>query len=456
MPAASIPRGDIYDRNGVLLATSSWDELEKHRDQYTKLGVSIDTACSRQESRHYPFGPIAQDFIGDLRTEEKFHAANSSLIERDSAAHLEGFANLNELAPIVRVRHHRDNPLLKALLGRDRDIHSTVDIRLQQQAAALLQAHLAPDGKRGAIVVISPVNGDVLAMANWPQPSAHGASTPDQLLDRARYGQYPPGSTFKLVTAIAALRLNPKAMEKTFYCHGLGDGRSGTIIPGWRRPIRDDIRDHAHGTLNLGQAITVSCNAYFAQLGVFAVGSQALHDTAEMLGIDTGDMKDLKKMLPFAAYGQGAVLVTPFKMARVAATVAAGGAMPEGRWILDSSNSRTEPPELILAPELNDFMAKSMRAVVTSGTARTAMNGVSVSVAGKTGTAQLDAGEPHSWFAGFAPFDEPPAKRIAFAIVVEHGGYGAKSAAPIARELVEAAKQLGVISGGPQQGKELR
>ena len=452
--AASIPRGNIYDRNGILLATSSWDELEKRRGQYTNLGISIDAACSHQESRHYPFGPIAAAFIGDLRTGEKFHAANSSLIERDSGAHLQGFNDLNELAPIVRVRHHRDNPLLKALLNRNRDITTTVDIRLQQRAAAILQAHLEPKNRRGAIVILSPVNGDVLAMASWPEPSVEGASTPDQLLDRARYGQYPPGSTFKLVTAIAALRLNPKAMEKTFNCRGLGDGRSGTVIPGWRRPIRDDIGDHAHGTLNMGQAIAVSCNAYFAQLGVFAVGAQALHDTAGLLGIDAGEMKDLKQALPFAAYGQGPVLVTPFKMARVAATVAAGGTMPEGRWVLDASNSRTDSPELILAPELNDFMARSMRAVVTSGTGRTAMNGVGVSVAGKTGTAQLDEGDPHSWFAGFAPYDESPAQRIAFAIVVEHGGYGAKAAAPIAREVVETAAQLGIISGNQQEDKK--
>ncbi|HEX4228934.1 MAG TPA: FtsW/RodA/SpoVE family cell cycle protein [Bryobacteraceae bacterium] len=451
--AASIPRGDIYDRNGVLLATSSWDELEKRRDQYAKLGINIDAVCSRQESRHYPFGPIAEDFLGDLRTGEKFHAANSSLIERDSGPRLQGFTNINELAPIVRVRHHRDNPLLKALLNRNRDVRTTVDIRLQQRAAAILQAHLAAQNKKGAVVIVNPVSGDVLAMASWPQPSTEGPSTPDQLLDRARYGQYPPGSTFKLVTAIAALRLNPKAMEKTYNCHWLGDGRCGTVIPGWRREIRDDIEDHAHGTLNMGQAIAVSCNAYFAQLGVFSVGSQALHDTAEMLGIDAGDMKDLKKMLPFAAYGQGPVLVTPFKMARVAATIAAGGAMPEGRWVLDASNSRTDPPELILAPELNDFMAKSMRAVVTSGTGRTAMNGISISVAGKTGTAQLNEGEPHSWFAGFAPYDKPPARRIAFAVVVEHGGYGALSAAPMAREVVEAAEQLGIVSGDPQQDK---
>jgi peptidoglycan glycosyltransferase len=151
-------------------------------------------------------------------------------------------------------------------------------------------------------------------------------------------------------------------------------------------------------------------------------------------------------MMPFAAYGQGPVLVSPFKMARVAATVASGGFMAQGRWILDESNSRTEQPRSILAAGPASFLADSMRAVVTSGTARSAMAGSLVSVAGKTGTAQLDEGLPHSWFAGFAPYTAEPAQRIAFAVVVEHGGYGGRVAAPIAKEVVEAARALGIIS----------
>jgi len=82
--------------------------------------------------------------------------------------------------------------------------------------------------------------------------------------------------------------------------------------------------------------------------------------------------------------------------------------------------------------------------VVVAGTARRAMNGVTVSVAGKTGTAQLDSGAPHSWFTGFAPYDGA-GKRLAFAVLVEHGGYGGRVAAPAARELVEAAHALGLI-----------
>ena len=195
------------------------------------------------------------------------------------------------------------------------------------------------------------------------------------------------------------------------------------------------------------RAITVSCNAYFAQLGVFSVGAKALSETAQLLDIPAGSVADIQAALPFAAYGQGPVLMSPFKMARVAATIAADGVMPEGRWIIDSSNSRTDAPRPILAPELAGFLAGAMRSVVLAGTARRAMQGETVSVAGKTGTAQLDEGLPHSWFAGFAPYDGDRSHSIAFAVVVEHGGYGATLAAPIAREIVDAAGELGLVGG---------
>ena len=92
-----------------------------------------------------------------------------------------------------------------------------------------------------------------------------------------------------------------------------------------------------------------------------------------------------------------------------------------------------------------------MRRVVTEGTARGAMTGEAIAIAGKTGTAQLDAGLPHAWFTGFAPYDATAEKRLAFAVLVEHGGYGARAAAPVAREVMEAAAQLGLIAGGKHE-----
>ena len=445
--AREIPRGTIFDRNGIPLATSSWDELQQHRQQYSDLGVSLDQAASRFDSRHYPFGAAAEHLIGDIRTGENFHASNSSLVEHDSNQHLQGY-QYAELARLVRYRHQPGNPDVARVLARDRNIHLTLDIRLQLKAKEILERHLAEThNDKGSVVVMDSATGDVLAMVSAPAPlppsQRSAAPSPDELLDRARYGQYPPGSTFKLVTAIAALSGNPELRHRTFLCHGLSDGRAGTVIPGWNRAIKDDIGDHAHGTLDMERAITVSCNAYFAQLGVNDVGSQRLAETAAKMGISTGDPAELRRYLPFAAYGQGPVLISPFKMARVAAAIAADGRMPEGRWIGDANNPRTDAPLVVLPPEQARFLAGAMRKVVTEGTARRAMAGSAIAIAGKTGTAQMDTGMPHAWFAGFAPADG--ARRIAFAVLVEHGGYGGAVSAPIAREVVEAAAELHIL-----------
>ena len=148
---------------------------------------------------------------------------------------------------------------------------------------------------------------------------------------------------------MAALRIDPELKHRTFLCRDAAataarapSSRAGTA------PIKDDIGDRAHGTLDMERAIAVSCNAYFAQLGVHDVGSKALAETAAQLGISTGDPAELRKALPFAAYGQGPVLISPFKMARVAAAIAAGGRMPQGRWVADDSNPRTDAPLEVL------------------------------------------------------------------------------------------------------------
>ncbi len=457
--AREIPRGTIYDRNGLPVATSNWAELERHRAEYEALGISLDQCCSRLETRYYPFGRAATHVVGDLRTGENFHASNASLVEHDSNSRLQGY-DFAELASLVRYRHEPGNADIARVLARDRSVHLTLDIRLQMRAQQILEDHLRAGGNRnGSVVVMDADSGDVLVMASAPAPDPPGsrttAPTPDELLDRARYGQYPPGSTFKLVTAIAALNLNPELKHRTFLCHSLPDGRAGTTIPGWNRAIKDDVGDHAHGTLDMGRAIAVSCNAYFAQLGVHDVGSKALADTAATFGISTGDPANLRRALPFAAYGQGEVLVSPFKMARVAAAIAAGGRMPQGRWVTDASNTRADAPVNVLPPAQAAFLAGAMRRVVTEGTGRSAMAGEAIAIAGKTGTAQLDAGLPHAWFTGFAPYDAGTGRRLAFAVLVEHGGYGARAAAPVAREVMEAAAQYGLIetksAGGTHQ-----
>jgi cell division protein FtsW (lipid II flippase) len=472
-----IPIGSIYDRNGLPLATSNWAELEKHRAEYQQLGIDIDRACPRNESRHYPFGGLTFDLLGDLRTRIRWGASNTSFVERDSSRRLRGYDerptlvevknpktnvkervvryDYRELVPLVRHRYDPENPAVRRVLDRPRDVHMSIDARLQVRVADILKKQLqAAHVEKGAAVVLDPASGDLLAAVSLPAPDlnatgaeAAGGDEANPYLDRARYGLYPPGSTFKVVTAMAALRKDPQLAHKTYQCIRLPDGRVGNYIKGSKRPIRDDIQDkEPHGTLDMERGIVVSCNAYFAQLGDYDVGADPLLDTANLLGISVASPatpKELRKLLPQASYGQGQVVASPFQMARVAATVAANGAMPQGRWITDETNPRTNAAQEVLSQPVAQMLGKFMREVVTSGTGRRAA-GAASPIAGKTGTAELADAPSHAWFIGFAPYGAA-ARKIAFSVLVENGVYGGTAAAPAAQEIVNAAVKLGLI-----------
>ncbi len=476
-----IPKGTIYDRNGLPLATSNWDELEHHRQQYQQLGIDIDRACPREETRHYPFGGLTFELLGDLRTRARWGASNTSFVERDLARRLRGYDDrptlvavrhpktggidsgkmervvrydYRELVPLLRHRYEPDNPEVRRVLDRPRDVHMSIDVRLQVRSAAILRDALQKAGRdKGSAVVMDPATGDLLAAVAFPEPdnlAVPDANAEETSFDRARYGLYPPGSTFKVVTTMAALRKDAGLAHRTYQCIRLPDGRVGNYIRGYKRPIRDDIEDHdPHGRLDLERAVVVSCNAYFAQLGTYDVGADTLWQTANLLGIasaapDTAGQ--LKKLLPQASYGQGQVVASPFQMARVAATVANMGAMPQGRWITDESNLRTAAPQPVITPETAQTVARFMREVVTSGTGRRAAG--AIPIAGKTGTAELENAPSHAWFIGFAPYSDAsakPARKIAVSVLVENGVYGGTAAAPAAAAIVDAAAKLGII-----------
>jgi cell division protein FtsW (lipid II flippase) len=467
-----IPMGAIYDRNGLPLATSDWSELEKHRADYQQLGIDIDRACPRNESRHYPFGGLLFDFLGDIRTRTRWAASNTSFVERDSARRLRGYDDrptlvevknpkthatdrilrydYRELVPLLRHRYEPQNPAVRRILDRARNVKMSLDAPLEVRVAEVLRNQLQQVHRdKGAAVVMDPVTGDLLAAVSLPLPTLDQTSEPEgnPYLDRARYGLYPPGSTFKVVTAIAALRKDQGLTHKTYECIRLPDGRVGNYIKGWNRPIRDDIEDkNPHGTVDMERGIVVSCNAYFAQLGTYDVGAQPLLDTANLLGIAAASPNtaaQLKKFLPQSAYGQGQVVASPFQMARVAATVANAGQMPEGRWIVDETNTRTNAPQAVLGADQAQTLAKFMREVVTNGTGRRA-GGAALPMAGKTGTAELQDADSHAWFIGFAPYGAA-AQKIAFSVLVENGVYGGTAAAPAAAEIVNAAAKLGLI-----------
>jgi cell division protein FtsW (lipid II flippase)/cell division protein FtsI/penicillin-binding protein 2 len=485
--ARMIPRGSIYDRHGLPVATSKREEVAGLADAYRKAGFEPPEACDADAQRCYPLGGIGFHLIGDWRYQTNWGARNASYFERDRASTLQGYddraqvvevvnpatgaaertvrRDYREVLPLARNRYRPSSAPVKALLDRDRDVHTSIDARLQLRTAGALRERIVSDGHaRGAAVVLDSGSGEVLAAVSYPWPSAvdirRGVTTPaaeaatDRLLDRSRYGLYPPGSIFKLVVAASALRTGTAG---TFACVRLPDGRVGNYVGGSRRPVRDDPLDTVpHGSVDLHEGIVVSCNAYFAQLAS-RLGPEPLLEASRMFQIDvarTPTPRGLQPLLPHAGYGQGEVVVSPLKMARVAAAIAAGGHVLPVQWERRGQTGvfhpgpdgtrRADPdrsPTFLRAADAA-LLSRHMREVVTDGTGRR-LGANPTPIAGKTGTAEVARGPAHSWFVGFAPYGG--SSRIAFAVIVENAGYGARTAAPIAGEIVTAARELGLF-----------
>jgi cell division protein FtsW (lipid II flippase) len=528
--AATIPRGSIVDRGGVLLASSDPAEIDGQREQLLKLGAApadLSGATPDRRTRVYPFGGRTFHLLGDLRNRVNWTARNTSFAERDARVRLQGYddyagvirvrqqdgteapqvvVDFRDLVPLLRHRYQPERPEVKQILGRDRTVKLTVDVRLELAAGEILARHAAQAGFGAAAVVLDAESGDLLAAASVPFPlhlpadaspvaagagAAAGGGTAGApaageapggpgggnggaaatasggssggggpLLDRARYGIYPPGSTFKVVTALAALRKDRGLATRTFECKLLPDGRAGNRVRG--RLVRDDPTvTTPHGTVALDKGIRRSCNAYFAQLATYGVGAEALLKTAQVFGIPVArpnTARALEGALPQAAYGQGQVIATPLQMARVAATVADQGRMPEVRWIQAEEGARRPSPGTAAAPPMpvldaaaTEIVARAMRGVVTEGTAAAFLAAVQPPMAGKTGTAEVQDKKSHSWFIGFAPYGAG-GRRIAVAVIVEHGGYGGRLAAPAAGEIVRRAAALGLLQGSGNGG----
>jgi cell division protein FtsW (lipid II flippase)/cell division protein FtsI/penicillin-binding protein 2 len=505
--ARTLMRGTIYDRNGVPLATSRPDEIAAITTVYRAAGIVPASSCADLEERCYPLRGLTFHLLGDWNDQTNWAARNSSYVERDSDARLKGFddnartvevvnprngqrhaaiaRDYRPLLPLVRQRYWFTSSAIDALRARNRDLHLSIDARLQVRAAHALESRIeANRTAHGAAVVLDTASGEVLASVSYPWPAlsdvksaterarvtrangrlkaeattfdpARTAANPDQsLLDRARYGLYPPGSVFKLLIAGAALRSDAKAA--TFSCIRLPDGRVGHPIRGSARPVRDDPMDTVpHGTVDLHGGLVVSCNAYFAQLAQ-RLGPQPVLDAASVFQIDvsrTETAQGLLPSLPHAGYGQGQVVTSPLKMARVSASIANGGVVAPLRWfVAPGSKPHSSPGAKLPAPgaqvrfvSASDaaMLARAMREVVTEGTGR-ALRGHAVPIAGKTGTAEIADGAAHSWFTGFAPYGGS-GRRLAFAVLVENAGYGARAAAPVAGEIVSAAREFELI-----------
>jgi len=358
-------------------------------------------------------------------------------------------------------------------------VHLTLDRELQETAFAALQ------GKEGTVVALDVNSGAVLAMVSTPafDPNvfARGvkaeewrALIKDQLRplnNRATQGQYPPGSTFKIIMAIAGLEegvLQPESQisDPGFYFFG-------------NRQFRD-WKKGGHGAVDLHRAIVESCDVYFYQLGTrlgidkiakwaraFGLGEKtgiALDDEKSGIVPDT-EWKRKRFRQPWfpgetvsIAIGQGYLTVTPLQMANMTAAVANGGTLYRP-WIVRKVESvtgaviRQYGPEKIrsiaIKPETLERLHNGLADVVklpsgTGGAARTNI----VAIAGKTGTAQVVEmkgaylkseqlsyfNRDHAWFVSYAPVENP---QIAVAVLVEHGGHGGSAAAPMAKKVIE-------------------
>ena len=400
----------------------------------------------------------------------------------------------------------------------NQDVRLTIDRTLQQTAVDLLK------GKHGAIVAINPQNGEVLAMYSEPSYSLSevdneaawirlDANQRDQpLVSRALGAYYIPGSTFKTVTMIAAYLAGEQDTE--FMCSGGGY----YAAPGANVIYDDGGPGEVHGKIGIDQAYEVSCNQYFAQMGV-KLGPERLKKAAQLLGIgayDTpsealrgrkepelwnGSSDAVKRALApreativtgkqvtrydlaLMGYGQGyAGQMTPFQMALAAATI---GNM-EGK-LMKPKIEFNQPPQVfnqVVTPATAARMREIMGLVTggPSGTARgvfAPVKAAGINTGGKTGTAQKvvpvydpKTGQPKTrhrvekdnkgniireydevimdeehpridgWFLCIAPLEKP---QLAIAVIVEGGGYGSRSAAPIAAALVMKAKDLGYL-----------
>jgi penicillin-binding protein 2 len=330
----------------------------------------------------------------------------------------------------------------------------TVDIRLQKAAEKALA------GRRGAAVVMDVKTGGILAIASGPtfDPNVFTRkisqkdwdtlqSADKPLLNRALQ-PYPPASTFKIVSTVAALQSGKYQLDSTIMT-------SNAVNVG-------GVLFHEHGSgygaIGFKEALAVSSNTFFYQLGL-AIGPEEIKKWGEKMGITTSKLdldgggdggylptpasKEKYYKEPWfggdtvmTAIGQGLVQVTPLEMAVMISTVANGGKRVKPHLLASQSILPQMQPENIgLLPGTLKVLKEGLVAVVQDGTGRSLADGSIPPTAGKTGTAEVSNGADNALYVGYGPVNDP---QIAVAVVVENGGFGATSAVPIAHEVYKA------------------
>jgi len=458
-------------------------------------GVEIKARLFRQ----YPYGEVGSHllgYLGRINTADQEHLEEEGLdanyrgtdfIGKDGIeAQYEG--ELHGTTGFERVEIDAAGRGIRALPPRTpsqpgNNITLTIDMRLQQVA------EIAFGERRGALVALEPASGEVLALVSKPNFDPNqfvdgidpqywaelNANIDKPLNNRAIAGLYPPGSTFKPYMAMAALELGKRRYNSTIHDPGYFEF-------GGRR-FRDS-KPGGNGTVDLYKSIVVSSDTYYYQvandLGIdaiagfmknFGFGQKSGIDLAgESVGVLPSPEWKLKrfkrpqdqKWYPgetiSIGIGQGYNSYTPIQLAQALATLVNGGVMYRPRLVAHIDSPRTAErraaePEVLararLRAEYVEFVKRAMAGVNKEGTGARAFAGAQYTSGGKTGTAQvigMKQGEKydeakvaerfrdHSLFIAFAPLDSP---RIALAIVVENGGFGARAAAPIARTVLD-------------------
>lgn len=406
---SSVAQGSILDANGIVLAES----------------VATDEGYTRS----YPYGQTFAHVVG-------WQAQGGGGLESRYNFELQSL-------PFEIWQRLRNIIWLKPLKGQD--IALTLNAELQVYVAEKL------GNQKGAIVVIEPSTGKILAMASYPafDPNTVEESWDDLLVDdensplinRATQGLYPPGSVFKVVTSFAALPDMQTVFPGQYECTGkfLYEGNQIRCFDG-----------NAHGTVDMEKAFAVSCNSYFSQLGL-KIGGGQLRAAADRLLWNTNFPLELQyrtasfplneastsEEIMETAIGQGKTLTTPLHVAMFTSAIANGGILMQPYFvdtIGEGIGGKTMPRQLerIMSSEEALFLTDMMIGTVASGTAlKSGIPGVQV--AGKTGTAETDSGDDHGWFTAFAPAQKP---ELAVTILLENAG-GSSKALPVARDIIQ-------------------
>ena len=401
--------GDIYDRDGVALAVTDNGTRRYNRD-----------SVIRKATLHA---------VGDL------NGYISTGIQYAYRNELAGYSPINGIASIVQY-------------GKGNDIHLTLD------AQVCRVAYNALNGRKGTVCAYNYKTGKIVCMTSAPayDPQNKPSDIDENpiyegvYLNRTVSGLYTPGSIFKVVTAVSAVENIPDIDSRQFDCDGEYETGDGTVIC-------NDV----HHKVNFQQALNRSCNSAFTEIAN-ELGAKKLTATAQELGFNTKLKTDgistptasrlnvsgtTKTDLGWAGIGQYTTLVNPYHMMSVMGCIANGG-LTLTPYVIDyiespqGSKKETVPiynENITLTTNTANKLGKMLRSDITDYYGDGRFPGLQM--CGKTGTAELSEGQPHSWFVGYSQSDSTP---YAIAVVVENGGTGLSAAAIVANTVMQALR----------------